>query len=224
MLIYSVMEIMSKYLLRQKLKTIILFVIFYTIGVAGIGIPLTQRLFIILIPFALLLSFIAILLFHKSLHSKITRFVFFTIILVSYLVEVVGVNSQVIFGKYIYGGGLGLKVFGTPLMIGVYWAMLIYCSASIMERFRLPVVLQVILASILMVVYDVVLEQVAPFLDMWYWNGNSVPLQNFFVWFILALIFHGLVKWKKVRTENPLASAIFICQFLFYAAILLFIK
>ena len=135
-----------------------------------------------------------------------------------------GVNSQVIFGKYIYGGGLGLKVFGAPLMIGIYWAMLVYCSASTMERFKLPVVLQIVSASILMVIYDVVLEQVAPFLDMWYWNGNSVPLQNFSVWFILALIFHGLVKWKKVRTENPLASAIFICQFLFYAAILLFIK
>jgi len=70
------MEIMSKYLLRQKLKTIILFVVFYTVGVAGIGIPFTQGLFIILIPFALLLSFIAILLFHKSLHSGNTRFVF----------------------------------------------------------------------------------------------------------------------------------------------------
>lgn len=218
------MEIMSKYLLRQKLKTILLFVFIYAVGVAGIGIPLTQRIFIILIPVALLLSFIAIMLFHKSLRSRNTRFVFFTVILVSYLVEVVGVNSQVIFGKYIYGDGLGLKVFGTPLMIGINWAMLVYCSASIMERFRFPLVLQVLFASVLMILYDVILEQVAPFLDMWYWNGNTVPLQNYVVWFVLALIFHTMVKWKKVKTENPLASAIFICQFLFFVAILIFIK
>lgn len=218
------MEIMSKYLLRQKLKTIILFVVFYTVGVAGIGMPLTQRFFIILIPFALLLSFIAILLFHKSLHSGNTRFVFFTIIFVSYLVEVVGVNSQIVFGKYVYGSGLGLKVFGTPLMIGINWAMLVYCSASIMERFRIPVVLQIIFASVLMIIYDFVLEQVAPFLDMWYWNENSVPVQNYVVWFALSLIFHALVKWKKVKTVNPLASAIFVCQFLFFVAILIFIK
>jgi len=144
--------------------------------------------------------------------------------LVSYLVEVAGVNSQLIFGKYMYGQGLGLKVFETPLMIGILWAMLIYCSASITERFRLPAVLQVVLASVLVVMYDAVLEQVAPFLDMWYWNGNTVPLQNYVVWFILALIFHTLVKFKKVQTANPLASAIFICQFLFFAAILIFIK
>ena len=218
------MEIMSKYLLRQRWNTIILFVVFYAVGVGGIGIPVTQRLFIILIPFALLLSFVAILLFHKSLKSANTRFVFFTIILVSYLVEVAGVNSQVIFGKYMYGQGLGFKVFDTPLMIGINWAMLIYCSASIIERFRLPVVLQVVFASTLAVMYDVVLEQVAPFLDMWYWNGNTVPLQNYVVWFVLALIFHTLVKLKKVQTVNPLAPAIFICQFLFFAAILIFIK
>jgi len=218
------MEIMSKYLLRQKLKTIILFIVFYAVGVAGIGIPFSQHIFILLIPYALLLSFIAILLFHNSLHSGNTRFVFITIVLISYLVEVVGVNSQIVFGKYNYGEGLGLKVLGTPLMIGINWAMLVYCSASILERFRIPVTLQVIFASVLMVIYDLVLEQVAPFLDMWYWTGNLAPFQNYLVWFILALIFHGLVKWRNVKTVNPLASAIFICQFLFFAAILIFIK
>ena len=218
------MEIMSKYLLRQRWNTIILFIVFYAVGVGGIWIPLTQRFFIILIPFALLLSSVAILLFHKSLKSANTRFVFFSIILVSFFVEVAGVNSQLIFGKYMYGHGLGFKLFDTPLMIGIFWAMLIYCSSSILERSRLPVALQVVLASVLVVLYDVVLEHVASFLDMWYWNDNNVPVQNYVVWFVLALIFHTMVKWKKVKTENPLATAIFICQFLFFAAILVFIK
>ncbi|HEY3389797.1 MAG TPA: carotenoid biosynthesis protein [Prolixibacteraceae bacterium] len=218
------MGIMSKYLLRQKLKTIILFVLFYALGVAGIGLPFTQHLFITLIPFVLLMSFVAILLFHNSLHNENTRLVFFTIIFIGYIVEVAGVNSQLIFGKYLYGSGLGFKLFNTPLMIGINWAMLVYCSASIMERVKIPAILQVILASVLIVLYDIVLEQVAPFLDMWYWNGNTAPFQNYVVWFVLALIFHGLVKLKKVKTVNPLASAIFVCQFFFYVAILLFIK
>lgn len=218
------MEIMSKYLFNQKLKTILLFIIIYTIGVAGVGIPATQGIFIMLIPVALLISFVAILLFHRSLNSNNTRFVFFTIILASYLVEVAGVNSQSIFGKFMYGNGFGIKVFNTPLMIGINWAMLVYCSASILERLKLPVSVQVVLASVLVVVYDIVLEQVAPFLDMWYWNENTIPLQNYLIWFVLALIFHSLVKWKKVKTENPLAPAIFVCQFLFFVAILLFVK
>jgi bisanhydrobacterioruberin hydratase len=217
------MEIMKAYLHRQKLKTILFFIVFYAVGVAGLKISQTQHFFIILIPFALLLSFITILLFHKSLNSSKTRFVFFTIFLLSYLIEVAGVSSQLIFGNYSYGSGLGFKLFATPLMIGINWVMLVYCSASIMERFRLPVSIQVFLAAVLMLLYDIVLENIAPFLDMWYWNANTVPIQNYVAWFVLALIFHTLVKWKKVKTENPLAPAIFICQFLFFVAILLFI-
>lgn len=215
---------MSKYLYKQKLKTIILFIVFYSIGVAGVGFPVTQGIFITMIPVVLLMSFVAILLFHRSLNSQNTRFVFFTIILVSYLVEVAGVNSQLIFGNYIYGNGLGFKVFNAPLIIGINWAMLVYCSASIIERFRLNVIVQIFFSSVIMILYDIVLESVAPFLDMWYWNGNTVPLQHYLAWLVLAFIFHGLVKWKKVKTENPLAPAIFICQFLFFVAILIFIK
>ena len=218
------MEIMSKYLYKQKLKTIILFIVFYSIGVAGVGFPVTQGIFITMIPVVLLMSFVAILLFHRSLNSQNTRFVFFTIILVSYLVEVAGVNSQLIFGNYIYGNGLGFKVFNAPLIIGINWAMLVYCSASIIERFRLNVIVQIFFSSVIMILYDIVLESVAPFLDMWYWNGNTVPLQHYLAWLVLAFIFHGLVKWKKVKTENPLAPAIFICQFFFFVAILLFVK
>ena len=218
------MGIMSTYLRQQKLKTILLFIVFYSVGVAGVWIPATQGVFIAMIPVVLLMSFIAILLFHRSLNSRNTRLVFFTIILVSYLVEVAGVNSQMIFGNYIYGNGLGLKILGTPLVIGINWAMLVYCSASIMERLKLHVIVQIFFASVIMILYDVVLESVAPFLDMWYWNGNIVPLQHYFAWFFLALVFHGMVKWKKVKTENPLAPAIFICQFLFFVAILLFVK
>lgn len=218
------MEIMSKYLLHQKLKTILLFVVFYSVGVAGIGIPQTHSFFIALVPFALLMSFIAILLFHQSLNSANTRLVFFVIFILSYFIEVVGVNTQLIFGNYSYGNGLGVRALSAPLLIGINWVMLVYCSASIMERFRLPVVAQVLFASVLMVLYDIVLEQVAPFLDMWYWNSNTVPIQNYLAWFSFALFFHGLVKWKKVKTANPLAPAIIICQFLFFVAILIFIK
>lgn len=218
------MGIMSNYLHKQKLNTILLFIVFYSIGVAGVAIPVTQAVFVRMIPVALLMSFVAILLFHRSLNSQNTRFVFFTIILVSYLVEVIGANSHFIFGNYIYGNGLGIKLFNTPLVIGINWAMLVYCSASILERLRLPVGVQIFFSSVLIVLYDIVLESVAPFLDMWYWNENSVPLQHYLIWFVIALVFHGLVKWKKVKTENPLAPAIFICQFLFFIAILTFIK
>ncbi len=218
------MEIMRRYLERQRWKTILFFVLIYAVGVAGLQLPQTEKFFILLIPIALLISFIAILLFHKSLNSANTRFVFFLIFLLSFLVEVTRISSTEIFGNLSFGEGLGFKLFATPAMIGIYWVMLVYCSASIMERFKLPNSLKILSSSLLILLYDLVLEQIAPFFDMWHWKHDSVPLLNYLVWFILAVCFHTLVKWKKVKTENPLAPAIFICQFLFFLGILLLFK
>ncbi len=224
MINFSFLKTRSSFLLRHKVKTILFFILFYSVGVAGIGTSITQRIFIDLIPFALSLSFVAVLLFHESGYSVNFRFVLFTIFLVSYFVEVAGVNTHLVFGNYSYGNGLGFKLFGTPLMIGLNWVMLVYCSASIFERFKMPVLLQIILASVLMVMYDIVLEHVACFLDLWSWKGNVIPLQNYLVWFALALVFQSLIKWQKIKTVNPVAPIIFYCQLLFFVAILFIIK
>ncbi len=218
------MEIMRRYLERQRWKTILFFILIYAVGVAGLQIAQTAKFFILLIPFALLISFIAILLFHRSLNSANTRLVFFIIFLLSFLAEVTCIGSAAIFGNLSFGKGLGFKLFATPAMIGIYWVMLVYCSASIMEKFKVPTYLKILSSSLLILLYDLVLEQIAPFFDMWHWDHDSVPIQNYLLWFFLAICFHTLVKWKKVKTENPLAPAIFICQFLFFLGIKLLFK
>ena len=218
------MEIMRRYLKRQRWKTILFFILIYAVGVAGLQIPQTEKFFILLIPFALMISFITILLFHKSLNSANTRLVFFIIFLLSFLVEVARISTTAIFGDLTFGKGLGFKLFATPALIGIYWVMLVYCSASIMEKFKVPTYLKILSSSLLILMYDLVLEQIAPFFDMWHWNNDSVPLLNYLVWFVLAVCFHTLVKWKKVKTENPLAPAIFICQFLFFLGIMVLFK
>lgn len=199
-------------------------ILFYSVGVAGIAIPVTQTFFKALIPFALLMSFILILLFHKSWKRWHTIVAFIVICNLSYLVEVLGVRTHLIFGNYVYGDRLGFKLFDTPLMIGINWVMVVYCSASMLVWTRWPSAIQVLVASVLLVLYDLVLEHVAPLLGMWSWEGNNIPLQNYIAWFILAVGFHGLLKWMKVRTINPVAPAILICQFLFFIAILIFVK
>jgi len=218
------MKLLSNILFQHKFQAILIVIIFYVVGVLGIGIRFTHLFFIALIPYVLLLSFAIILYSHKTIEFKKDFFVFSLIYLVSYLVEVVGVNSHLLFGNYTYGDGLGFKVFETPLLIGINWVMLVFCSASILEWTRWPSIVQAALAPLLMVVYDLVLEQVAPLLNMWSWHENSIPVQNFVTWFIMAASFHVLLKVMKVKTINPFASVIFICQFLFFLVIRLFFK
>jgi len=195
-------------------------VVFYSVGVIGLLWPLSHPLFIKLIPIALLLSMGLVLLFHEDTFGPKTIVVFTLIYLSSFIIEAVGVHTGIIFGHYNYGDGLGLKVFDTPLIIGLNWLLLVYTTASVVDRLRLPGVPRVIMAALGMVVYDVILEQMAPALDMWYWLGDVIPFQNYLSWFVLAIIFHALFKLLHIKTSNRLAPTVLICQFLFFLVLL----
>lgn len=196
-------------------ETVIFFIVFYAVGITGMLIPFTFLLFTRLIPFALLLSSAALVLFHSEFDFK-TKFVFTAICVSAFIIEAIGVNTGAIFGLYSYGKSLGLSVFNTPVIIGLNWLLLVYLTSSVMEKTKWPVVLQVPVAAMLMVGYDLIVEQVAPALDMWHWAENVAPLKNYLAWFILALVFHALIKIFRIKTENRLAAAILICQTVFF--------
>jgi putative membrane protein len=193
----------------------------YVVGVIGSTLPFTRELFIILTPFILLISFITLLIFHTPGFDAKISLLFLLIFLVSFSVEVEGVSTGVIFGSYTYGKGLGIKVFETPLMIGLNWVLLVYCTYVIFEKIPVGIIGKIIGASLLMVIYDLVMEQVAPKLDMWVFDGGFAPPRNYISWFLLALLFHSVLRLAGVRIKNRLAPLIFICQGIFF--ILLFI-
>ncbi len=196
--------------------------IFYFVGICGMLIPFTSGFFRIITPFALILNFVILTAYHQNKLNFKTVFVFSLIYLFGYLVEVAGVNTSLIFGEYFYGKSLGPKVFETPLIIGLNWLFLCYVSNSMLENVKINNVFKIIFASTLMLIYDIVLEQVAPILDFWYWKNNIVPLQNYIAWFVIALIFNSLIKLLKINTSNPISKIIFISQFLFFTILYIF--
>lgn len=203
--------------LRNKVKYFrIFFVIFYLVGIAGISFPASSSLFLKLVPLALLLSFAALLLLHPYSFELKTILIFGAIYLGGFIVEAVGVNTGLIFGHYQYGESLGPKIFHTPLMIGINWLLLVYLTSSVLETWDFSPVIKIVVASGMMLIYDMVLEQLAPGMDMWAWAGNQVPLQNYLAWFILAIIFHSFIKAAKINTQNPLAWVLLCCQFFFF--------
>lgn len=201
-------------LIEKEVKKFI--IIFYIVGTAGFIIPFTNKLFGYLIPYALLLNFFLLAYFHKPVSAKKSAFAFLFIYLFSLIVEMLGVHSKIIFGDYTYGGGLGIKLFETPLLIGLNWVFLVYTTTAISNKLNIHSWLKVLVASFLMLAYDIVLEQVAPHLDMWWWKNNTVPIQNYLAWFGLAFIFNALLKLLKINIKNPLALIIFGCQFMFF--------
>ena len=124
-----------------------------------------------------------------------------------------------IFGHYKYGETLGYKVFETPLMMGFNWVLMIYLTASLTESIKTTAAVKVLMASALMIVYDLILEQFAPSLGMWTWQNNDIPLQNYFAWFGVSLVFHSLLRALKIKTSNTLSVVIYLCQILFFLAL-----
>jgi len=196
--------------------------IFYVVGIVGFILPFSRELFINLTGLALLLSTFLLFWFHRSGFNRASIIVFVAIYLAGFLIEVLGVGTGVIFGQYTYGSALGPKIWDTPLMIGVNWLMLSYSFAAVLKSIKLNGLLVIILASAGMLIYDLVMEQVAPILDLWYWDKGIIPPENYFAWFVIASIFQSLVVFSGIKLRNPIALTLLLCQFGFFLVLAIF--
>jgi putative membrane protein len=219
----NITGILNKLRTEEK-KIRMILIIFFTVGIAGFALPVTSNFFTHLTPFALLLSISALAVFHKTDRYKKSLLIFSLISIAGFLTEAVGVRSGMIFGAYSYGAGLGLKLLDTPLMIGINWLFLVYCTSIIVNPLPVTYIFKIIPAALLMIVYDVLLEQTAPILDMWEFAGGSAPFKNYISWFIISMIFLLFLRLTGIRFENRIAPFIFVLQLVFFAALLIIFK
>mgnify|MGYP006280220413 CR=1 FL=1 len=196
-------------------------IIFYIIGIAGLQFELTRALFHKLIPFTILLSFVVLMMFHKPWKPGFVVLSLF-IALSGFFVEAIGVHTNLIFGDYSYGRNLGIKLWGTPLLIGVNWLMLTYIGYVLTKDLAVPLILRIIAGAIMLVLYDLFMEPMAMKLDMWNWAGSNVPLQNYFAWFVISVLFISLFYIFRIKAVNKLALTIFLIQIGFFIVLNIF--
>jgi len=190
-------------------------VIFYTVGVAGMIIPQTRELFKALVPLNLLMNVFLLLIYHGKIDP---RFAWKALVIYSagFVVELAGVNTGLIFGSYEYGPTLGPHLFHTPLMIGVNWFMLVYASLVITSKFIDHRYFRILIAAVLMVVYDFALEPSAIDLDMWDWGG-AVPMQNYVAWLVISFVLIWFAdRSGLVNKGNKIAAPLFFVQMGFF--------
>ncbi len=207
---------------KQIKYSVATLILFYMIGAAGFIFPGTRQFFSGMTPLTLILSAGFLIWFHRPGVSLKMLLIFGVIFVSSFFIEVAGVKTGLIFGAYSYGKGLGTKLFDTPLIIGLNWLMLVYCTKIIAEKIFKSKPVRLFFAPTLMVIYDLALEQVAPSLGMWTWSEGAIPFQNFIAWFLLSLLFHLLLQKSKTRFSNKLAAPVFIIQFLFFVILIVY--
>ena len=200
---------------KNTLASFILVVV-YIVGVIGITYNVDER-FVLLTPINLLLSLGLVFWTHPSEYSPLWKLATISFI-TGILVEIAGVQTGLIFGDYQYGPVLGPKIWGTPLMIGVNWAMLVYCAGSAVNHFipDVNIWIKAAFGAMLMTLLDVLIEPVAMNLNFWNWEENIIPLQNYIAWFFVALPLLAAYFKLLGKTSNKVAILLFILQFLFF--------
>ncbi|MDP2335159.1 MAG: carotenoid biosynthesis protein [Bacteroidota bacterium] len=195
----------------------IIVVVWYLVGIAGFLIQPIRPLFQGLTPFGMIVAAILLLYFHEPKNLK-SWLVFAGIAVVGFLAELIGVNTQTLFGFYKYGDLLGFKLWNTPLIIGLNWLVLIYCIASLAKNIRNTWYFPLIGASV-MVIFDWLMEPVATNTGMWIWANDTIPLKNYTDWFLISGFLFLMIRILKVEMNNRIAGVLFAMQLVFFMAL-----
>ncbi len=195
----------------------------YLAGLIGLNIESVRPFFYFFTPIHLVSALGIVLYFHEDKNKYFTIYCL-SAFLIGFLIEVLGVKTGLVFGKYQYETTLGFKIFGTPPVIGALWLLLSYCFGVFVEQFSIPKVLKIIVAAGLMTALDFITEPVAIRFEMWSWYGLEPPLQNYIGWFVVSLLIFSLFFNLDFKKENKIANWILLLNLLFFAGNNLIIK
>ena len=219
---------------RDQIATSIA-ILFHTIGVVGI-VLFQSSLIVECTSVNLLLSFV---LLFWAMPEKNMRFIFFTLaaFFVGLFIEILGVNTGLVFGDYSYGTVLGPQLYGVPLLIGLNWFIIVCCCGcfihQLMEKLikKLPTevaspskwmnTLTIIIdGATLMVAFDWLMEPVALKLGFWKWHGNGdIPFYNYTSWFFVSIVLMALFQFCKFNKRSAFAANLLLIQAMFFLLI-----
>jgi putative membrane protein len=226
-------------MLLKKNIAIFLALLFHVSGLIGILYTPYRNWFIQNTPLNLLLMFVLLLINQQKINKQ---FFFFlaTAFITGMAVEIIGVNTQLLFGNYQYSSVLGKKIAGVPFLIGINWFVIVFCSCIAVQYFHEWVKAMAIAKGVLIkastqtfsfvidvalltTFFDVIIEPVAIKLNFWNWHNHSIPLYNYCCWFVISSLLALLFKHIRIITHNYFAVHLFIIQLLFFVALRLYL-
>jgi putative membrane protein len=220
----------------HKYIPIFIALLFHVTGLLGILFTPYKDWFIYSTPIVLLTMFL--LLTNTQIKSFKEYILFFFIAFVIGMVtEIIGVNTGLLFGAYQYGQVLGPKLYGVPLLIGLNWFVIVFCSGAILTQGievlqnKLGIKITELASTIFVVIggatiatcFDFILEPVAVKLNFWSWENGQIPLLNYLCWFIISAILLGVKMRIKKITPNKFATSLLIIQAVFFLMLNLFL-
>lgn len=183
-------------------------------------------------PINLLLSFA--LLIYTQKEKNIFFYMFMAItVSIGFIVEVIGVNTALLFGEYTYGNVLGMQVKNVPLIIGVNWFIVMYCCGiTTYTLFKkalsklaietktptqsLKAISVIIDAANIAVFLDWIMEPAAIKLGYWHWKTDVIPFYNYLCWFVVSIFLLTIFHFCKFNKQNKFAIHLLLIQAMFF--------
>ena len=195
--------------------------LFHVIGITGI-LFFNNSFFIKSTAINLLLMFV-LLVWTQSEKNKYFLLFLVLCFVLGISVEIIGVNTALLFGKYHYGDVLGYRFYKVPVIIGINWIIIIYCCGISIHTLLMKAInkiakdtgkkpgllkaLSVIIdGAALAVFFDWLMEPVAFKLGYWFWHGNGeVPFYNYLCWFGVSLVMLSAFHYLPFSKNNKFA-------------------
>ena len=206
----------------QKLKSYLLYFLILVYISGSIGFVVNPPFFSPFTPYTLLLTCLVFLI-HSPLANKKFLIAFFSIAFLGFIIEVIGVKTGLVFGKYSYGDGLGFKLLDVPLIISINWAMLIFAGIRIVSSIFANKITVLVVAALLVTLIDLLIEQVAPKLDFWQFEGGLPGLHNYIGWIGVAFFISYFFYPTIIKGNRTVSLILLILQIIFFTSLFIFI-
>jgi putative membrane protein len=147
------------------------------------------------------------------------------ICVVSFAIEACAVRTGFPFGRYFYTDVLGFSILSVPAVIPLAWYATVGSSWGIVlsrtRRSQCPEWAKPILAALLVLALDMVLEPFAAILNRyWLWQGDRIPWINFLSWFLVAwplALFAPKPGFRKPLPRPYVPVGIYAMQWMLFA-------
>lgn len=169
-------------------------------------------------PWALLLTLLCFLV-YQPLNKPGFIFVFSLVAFCGFWLEVAGVKTGWIFGRYAYGQALGIKLFAVPLLISANWALLINCGIVTGSYLSKKPLVSAILSAFMVTLIDVLIEQVACRLDYWCFSEGKAGFHNYLGWFAFSFLSSYALRNFLYTKQLKIAVTILFLQLFYFSAI-----
>ena len=138
-----------------------------------------------------------------------------------YILEIIGANTGIIYGDFVYNPSWQPALLGTPVIMAIVWVTLIIESYSLSSIFNKKIN-RIIVSAFFLVMIDIVIDPGAIHLGLWNWvNGGSwygVPMSNYLGWFILGIIGSGIFAFKNNHKKINIPPVLYIYTLVFWTS------